>query len=227
MEHMHQNLQVHLLKLQLKKNRGFFEPYAEAVDEALEYVQNNPQYTLYGERFDSFAEQENSETVELNINDAVSTATTTDENTRDSDILPSASASTEHNHLFPIITFSQPNELQDDDFLALVRSLNKEQRDGHEIVLSWCRNKMKSLSAENAIAVDPIHMFFTGGAGTGKSHMIISIYQTACKTFKHSSEADHVSVLLAAPTGVAAVNIRGATINTALAIPKSLCVEII
>ena len=100
------------------------------------------------------------------------------------------------------------------DFLALVRSLNKEQR---------CRNEMKSLSVENAIAVDPMHMFFTGGAGTGKSHLIRAIYQTACKTFKHNSEADHVSVLLAAPTAAAAVNIGGATINTALVIPKNVC----
>ena len=211
------------VKTTVERNRGLFEPYAEAVDEALEYVQNNPQYTFYGERFDSFAEQENSEMVELNINDGVSTATTTDKNTCDSDILPSASASTEHNRLLPVSTFSQPNELQDDDFLALVRSLNKKQRDGYEIVLSWCRNKMKSLSVENATTVDPIHMFFTGGAGTGKSHLIRAIYQTACKTFKHSSEAAHVSVLLAAPTGVAAVNIGGATINTALAIPKNVC----
>ena len=85
------------------------------MNEALEHVQNNPQYTLYVERFDSFAEQENSELVELNINDAVSTAATTDENTLDSDILQSASASDEHNHLLQVSTFSQPNELQDDD----------------------------------------------------------------------------------------------------------------
>ena len=32
------------------------------MDEALEYIQNNPRYRLYGERFDSFAEQENAET---------------------------------------------------------------------------------------------------------------------------------------------------------------------
>ena len=38
-------------------NQLVFEPFGEAVDEALEFVQNNPQYNLFGEQFDSFAEQ--------------------------------------------------------------------------------------------------------------------------------------------------------------------------
>ena len=45
----------------IETNRIKFEPYAEAVDAALQYVQNNPQYSLYGERFNAFGEQENSE----------------------------------------------------------------------------------------------------------------------------------------------------------------------
>ena len=46
----------------VNENRKSFEPYGASVDEALEYIQNNPQYRLYGERFDTFAEQENAET---------------------------------------------------------------------------------------------------------------------------------------------------------------------
>ena len=121
-----------------------------------------------------------------------------------------------------INTFTQPNELNAEEFSATIRSLNKDQRDGYEIVLNWFRNKVKSLTTEKPSSVNPLCMFVTGGAGTRKSHLIKAIYQTAVKTFKHTSDLDHASVLLAAPTGVAAVSIDGSTINTALAIPKNV-----
>lgn len=64
-------------------------------------------------------------------------------------------------------------------------------------------------------------MFITGGAGAGKSHLIKTIYHTATKTFRHGiTNPEKPTVLLMAPTGVAAININGTTIHTALAIPK-------
>ena len=45
----------------VQRNQAEFEPYAEALDEALEFIRNNPEYTTYGERFDAFNEQENSD----------------------------------------------------------------------------------------------------------------------------------------------------------------------
>ena len=66
-------------------------------------------------------------------------------------------------------------------------------------------------------------MFITGGAGAGKSHIIKTIYQTATKTFRHGPEdPDKPSVLLLAPTGGAAINIGGNTINSCLAISKNM-----
>ena len=63
-------------------------------------------------------------------------------------------------------------------------------------------------------------MFVTGGAGTGKSHLIKSIYYEATRLFARMVEnPDDVSVLLTAPTGVAAFNINGATIHSAFSIP--------
>ena len=66
-------------------------------------------------------------------------------------------------------------------------------------------------------------MFLTGGGGTGKSHFIRAIYRTAVRTFRHGpSNPDMPTLLMMAPTGVAAVNIDATTINTALAIPKDV-----
>ncbi len=53
--------------------------------------------------------------------------------------------------------------------------------------------------------------------------MIKTIYHTAVKTFRHPPiNPELPTVLLLAPTGVAAININGTTINTALAIPKEV-----
>ena len=82
---------------------------------------------------------------------------------------------------------------------------------------------MKSLKSEILCETAPIHVFITGGAGAGKSHVIKRIYQTATKTYRHGPEdPDKPSVLLLAPTGVAAINIGGNTINSGLAISKNI-----
>ena len=71
------------------------------------------------------------------------------------------------------------------------------------------------------VKVKPIYLFLTGGGGAGKSHLIKTIYHTAVKTFRHPPfNPELPTVLLMAPTGVAAINVNGTTINTGLAIPK-------
>ena len=49
------------MKEVVQRNQAEFEPFSEALDDALEFIRNNPQYSTYGERFDAFNEQENSE----------------------------------------------------------------------------------------------------------------------------------------------------------------------
>ena len=102
-----------------------------------------------------------------------------------------------------------------------VRSLNEKQRSAYNIALSRCRNTMKNLNCLKPEKLDPINLFVTGGAGAGKSHLIKAIYHTAVKTFRYSTiNPERPTVALMAPTGVAAININGTTIHTALSIPK-------
>ena len=97
--------------------------------------------------------------------------------------------------------------------------MNNKQCYGYDLVLSWCRNKIANLNTLKPSKVDPIHIFVTGGVG--KSHLIKAIYHTAANIFRHASANPQLpSVLLMAPTGVAAININGTTIHTALAIPR-------
>ena len=115
---------------------------------------------------------------------------------------------------------NQPSEIADDELRQSIRSLNPEQRYAYNIVLSWCRKLIKNMNSLKPVEVEPIYLFLTGGGGARKSHLIKTIYHTAVKTFRHPPcNPELPTVLLMAPTGVAAINIDGTTINTGLAIP--------
>ena len=66
-------------------------------------------------------------------------------------------------------------------------------------------------------------MFLSGPGGVGKSHVIKLIHSDTLKLLKLSGvfEPDDVIVLLTAPTGVAAFNINGMTLHSALLLGRS------
>lgn len=102
-----------------------------------------------------------------------------------------------------------------------MRSFKNKQSIAYDTDLSWCRNKIKSMLTQNFKNIDPIYLFITRGAGSGRSHLIKTISPTIVKTLRHSrGNVNRPTVLLMAPTRVSAVNIVGAIVNTALAIPK-------
>ena len=86
--------------------------------------------------------------------------------------------------------------------------------------MSWCWDKMKNVNSLKPVEIEPLYLFVTGGGGAGKSHLIKTIYHTAVKIFRHPPINPELPTVLMAPTGVAAININGTTINTGLAIPK-------
>ncbi|XP_063405704.1 uncharacterized protein LOC134689670 [Mytilus trossulus] len=103
------------------------------------------------------------------------------------------------------------------EIIPRLRSLNVKQRQILYKVRDWCIQKA------NGKTPKPLHVFITGGAGTGKSHLIKCIQYEATRILAQTSEnPDDLTVLLTAPTGTAAFNIHGLTIHSALGIFKSL-----
>jgi hypothetical protein len=100
-------------------------------------------------------------------------------------------------------------ETSDDNFRGMVRRLNKEQREIFDHIL----NAVKTSREQQCI-------FVTGGAGVGKTFFIHTLYQALLKFYDHLPGADFntMKVLLTAPTGKAAYNIRGNTIHSTLAL---------
>lgn len=97
--------------------------------------------------------------------------------------------------------------------MDLLRSLNEEQSAVMYAVRQWCLQKLFGQNPE------PLRLFITGGAGTGKSHLIKAIHYESTRLLSQISESpDDVAVLLTAPTGVAAYNIGAATIHNTFSI---------
>ena len=97
-----------------------------------------------------------------------------------------------------------------------LRSMNAKQSQIFYKIRNWCRQVFWGKSP------DPFHLFVTGGAGTGKSHLIRCIYHEATRILKCIESPDSLSVLLTAPTGTAAFNIEGVTIHTAFSISTTI-----
>ncbi|KAM7418505.1 hypothetical protein PAMA_015902 [Pampus argenteus] len=92
--------------------------------------------------------------------------------------------------------------------LTLIRSLNETQMSIFYSVRQWCLDRVAGKKPE------PLHVFITGGAGTGKSHLIKAIQYEATRLLSRvSHHPDSACVLLTAPTGIAAYNLNASTIH--------------
>ncbi|XP_062573991.1 uncharacterized protein LOC134235839 [Saccostrea cucullata] len=104
-----------------------------------------------------------------------------------------------------------------DEMLPVLQNLNKAQTEIFYLLREWCLAKI------NGEKCEPLHLFVTGGAGTGKSHLIKAIHYEASHLLSRiMPEPERVSVLLSAFTGTAAFNIGGNTLHHLFSLTKYL-----
>ncbi|HAO14922.1 MAG TPA: hypothetical protein DDE71_05115, partial [Tenacibaculum sp.] len=102
-------------------------------------------------------------------------------------------------------------------FYDMCASLNDEQRELLNYVLLWCHY---SLWPQRDIENNSFHIFLTGGAGVGKSHLTIAIAEYCKRTLKYAGQnLDQPSVCITASTGKAASEIGGTTLHSAFRLP--------
>nr|XP_022308223.1 uncharacterized protein LOC111114232 [Crassostrea virginica] len=132
-------------------------------------------------------------------------------NSNENEELPDMQNETNADVLYKV----QQNTKSRDEMLPFLQNLNTTQMQIFYLLREWC---LKKVYGENP---DPLHIFITGGAGTGKSHLIKTIHYEASRILsKILSVPDSVSVLLAAFTGTAAFNIGGNTLHHLFSLPK-------
>ena len=88
------------------------------------------------------------------------------------------------------------------------RNLDYYQRKVVEMGIQYCRGVVKARNRENPLP-EPVQVMVGGGAGSGKSEVIRVLAQW-CQLIlqKSGDDPDCPYVVLAAPTGTAAANIR-------------------
>ena len=96
--------------------------------------------------------------------------------------------------------------ISDDDYISMVRHLNKKQREFFLHAIKWIRTK-----------TEPLRVFLSGGAGCGKSVVVNSLYQCLhrCLCSTQGDNPEDCRILLCAPTGKAAYQIKGVTLHSA------------
>ena len=78
---------------------------------------------------------------------------------------------------------------------------------------------MNNLSCKTIKNIKPFHIFLSGGAGFGKSHLIKTIYISISKVQMYDGgHPEKPRILLLAPADVPTINTDGTTIHTALGI---------
>lgn len=102
-------------------------------------------------------------------------------------------------------------------WLSMTVSLNTEQQEIHQFIVEWCIEM--SMTYKTGKRPKPFYVFISGGAGTGKSHLIRTIVQTANKLLRVGQGEDDIVVMVSAFTGVAAFNIEGHTLHSAFSLP--------
>ena len=101
-------------------------------------------------------------------------------------------------------------------YREMMRGLNKKQR---QIVMynrRWCTNAIQTWKENKHIP--PYRIFLSGPGGVGKSHVIKLIQHDMRRllTLSKQLRPTDVTALVTAPTGVAAFNVDGMTIHSAL-----------
>ena len=109
------------------------------------------------------------------------------------------------------------NEVEDQEYRKMVQLLNKGQKECFGHILHLIKTSDKSF-----------YSFLSGGACVGKSQVAKALYQAALKYYNSNAGEDfqEIRVLLLAPTGKAAYNIKGNTIHSAFVIPANQSLNI-
>ena len=185
--------------------------YNEISDQNVEYSEHGPPQHLWADiapgteesRLNSLQESEETLT-ELNAEDIRDNSALLNNVSSSTCILQRYESASNHEIIPP------------EEYRKMLRQLNDKHKQFVMFHRQWCKNAV--ISIKTGKPVEPYQVFLSGPGGVGKSHVIKLVKSDTIKLLKLSGmfEPDDVIVLLTAPTGVAAFNIGGMTLHSAL-----------
>ena len=154
------------------ENMKDFEPETENLDRAWEALEEAADLQ---DAWVAIVPQAEQERLDAQMNRPIENS---DDDLTEIDIPELSSPETEGPFLLKFDTEPLQKELTAAEALAMQRQLNDEQRQMYNYVSKWCDEK----AADST--VQPFRIILTGGAGTGKSHVIKCIRHHAEKFAK-------------------------------------------
>ncbi len=214
---LHHDSGITAVRSIVQNNRSHFEKDVDAIDHALdELQQNGPAEDAWGR----IAAETERERLEAEAERHESTLQDDDEELFLPELPDLQAQSVIQDAGNPASSAYPPKETevqQREELKKVLQSLNTMQRGVFNTIRQWCIEKTTGQNPK------PFHIFLSGGAGTGKSHLIKAVQYEANRLLRQASyNAEETKVLLTAPTGTAAFNIGGSTIHSALKIPMRL-----
>ncbi|XP_062618787.1 uncharacterized protein LOC134280394 [Saccostrea cucullata] len=197
----------------VNQNRGLFEKDVQDLERAWEDVQEG----RIGEDAWSAVAPE-CEAERLNIQEENKQLTQEKENEEEiSPDIELLASSEKEKSMTKCVTQYQRPKLSQKEIQDSLRNMNEKQQRIFYQVREWVLKVSWNQHPE------PLHVFVTGGAGTGKSHLIKCIYHETNRILSKTVEnPDSATTLIAAPTGTAAFNIGGMTLHSAFGISKNI-----
>ncbi|XP_049340466.1 uncharacterized protein LOC111190042 [Astyanax mexicanus] len=191
----------------VNENRKKYEKHSETIDKAVEnFEQNGPIEDAWTNlaptneliRLECMVEQEPTDPTDITEADDVP------------DFAPSTS---DNRTAMPVIEAPQVNPAV---IRKMYQSLNETQAAVFYKIRDWCKRKVQNENPE------PFFYYVAGTAGTGKSHLIKSVYAEATKILqklpcvREEADISKPTVLLSAVTGCASHKINGKTLHALL-----------
>jgi hypothetical protein len=152
-------------------NITMFEPYHKDIEEVLEDIDPTDYLPDIWDQMASETEKERADT-----------ANTTADNKYSYIDLQNSHAILEQidtsNKRKPFSLNIQNNYQKQDQYYALVRSLNPKQRQLFDFMFNWATD-MRLSETRDSSPPEPFYIFLSGGGGVGKTHTINTIYQAS------------------------------------------------